>query len=171
MTPQQFIAKWQRATLSERSACQQHFLDLCELLGQPKPAEADPEGTWYTFEKGVESPFVGYAIQAYDRAFVLLESALSHDQPWILGQELTLADVNLIPYVARLHFLDLLNVWLEDQAHIKKWWTRVQGLPQFHQSILQPMKAIEIQEMQHYGQLIAPQIKARLEAFRTGVKF
>ncbi len=53
MTPQQFIAKWQRVTLSERAACQQHFLDLCELLGQPKPAEADPEGSWYTFEKGV----------------------------------------------------------------------------------------------------------------------
>jgi hypothetical protein len=55
MTPQQFIAKWQRATLSERSACQQHFLDLCELLGQPKPADADPDGTWYTFERGVET--------------------------------------------------------------------------------------------------------------------
>ncbi|MEX2169487.1 MAG: DNA methyltransferase [Pirellulales bacterium] len=53
MTPQQFIAKWQRADLSERSACQQHFLDLCELLGQPKPAEADPDGAWYTFERGV----------------------------------------------------------------------------------------------------------------------
>ena len=53
MTPQQFIAKWQRVNLSERSACQQHFLDLCELLGQPKPAEADPDGAWYTFEKGV----------------------------------------------------------------------------------------------------------------------
>ena len=53
MTPQQFIAKWQRANLSERSACQQHFLDLCELLGQPKPAEADPDGAWYTFERGV----------------------------------------------------------------------------------------------------------------------
>jgi hypothetical protein len=55
VTPQQFIAKWQRAALGERSACQQHFLDLCELLDQPKPAAADPLGTWYTFEKGVET--------------------------------------------------------------------------------------------------------------------
>jgi len=124
-----------------------------------------------TFEKGVESPFVGYAIQAYDRAFVLLESALRHDQAWILGQELTLADVNLIPYVARLYFLDLLNLWLEDKPHIKNWWTRVQGLPQFHQSILYPMKDVEIQEMKHYGQLIAPQIHARLEALRDALKF
>ena len=54
MTPQQFIAKWQQVRLSERSACQQHFLDLCKLLGQPTPAEADPDGTWYTFEKGVQ---------------------------------------------------------------------------------------------------------------------
>ena len=55
MTPQQFVAKWQQADLSERSACQQHFLDLCELLNQPKPAEVDPKGQWYTFEKGVET--------------------------------------------------------------------------------------------------------------------
>jgi hypothetical protein len=53
MTPHEFIQKWQAAQLSERSACQQHFLDLCDLLGQPKPAQADPEGAWYTFERGV----------------------------------------------------------------------------------------------------------------------
>ncbi len=55
MTPHDFIRKWKAAELSERSACQQHFLDLCELLGQPKPAEVDPHGLWYTFEKGVQT--------------------------------------------------------------------------------------------------------------------
>jgi hypothetical protein len=53
MLPQEFIAKWQRANLSERSAAQQHFLDLCDLLGRPKPATADPDGAWYTFERRV----------------------------------------------------------------------------------------------------------------------
>ena len=53
MTPQQFIVKWQAANLNERSAAQQHFLDICELLGQPTPAAADPDGTHYTFERGV----------------------------------------------------------------------------------------------------------------------
>jgi type II restriction/modification system DNA methylase subunit YeeA len=53
MTPQEFIAKWKRANLAERSAAQQHFLDLCEMLNQPKPASADPDGAWYTFERGV----------------------------------------------------------------------------------------------------------------------
>ena len=52
MTPQEFIVKWKAANLSERSAAQQHFLDICELLEQPKPAAVDPEGTHYTFERG-----------------------------------------------------------------------------------------------------------------------
>src|SRR5437899_778392 len=54
MTPQEFIAKWKRVNLSERSAAQQHFLDLCDLLSQPKPAAADPDGAWYAFERGVK---------------------------------------------------------------------------------------------------------------------
>lgn len=39
MTPAQFIAKWQRVTLPERAASQEHFIDLCRLLGQPTPKE------------------------------------------------------------------------------------------------------------------------------------
>lgn len=55
MTPHDFIHKWKATELYERSACQQHFLDLCEMLGQPKPAEVDPHSQWYTFEKGVQT--------------------------------------------------------------------------------------------------------------------
>jgi len=47
-----FVARWQRSTLTERSAAQQHFLDLCAVLDQSTPAASDPDGTHYTFEKG-----------------------------------------------------------------------------------------------------------------------
>jgi len=49
-----FIARWQEMQLSERSAAQQHFLQLCQVLGQQTPAEVDPTGAFYTFEKGVQ---------------------------------------------------------------------------------------------------------------------
>ena len=52
MTPYEFIAKWSASELKERSASHQHFLDLCELLDEPKPAEADPTGETYCFERG-----------------------------------------------------------------------------------------------------------------------
>ncbi len=53
LTPQDFVAKWRASTLKERSAAQEHFIDLCRLLGHPTPAEADPSGTSFTFEAGV----------------------------------------------------------------------------------------------------------------------
>lgn len=53
MNALRFINKWAQAELSERSACQQHFLNLCQLLGHPEPADVDPTGESFTFEKGV----------------------------------------------------------------------------------------------------------------------
>jgi len=51
MTPEQFVAKWRSSTRTVKSAAHEHFLDLCELLDVKKPAETDPHGTEYTFEK------------------------------------------------------------------------------------------------------------------------
>ena len=52
MTPSEFITKWHASELKERSASQEHFIDLCRLLGESTPAEADPTGDYYCFECG-----------------------------------------------------------------------------------------------------------------------
>ena len=52
MNVSEFIAKWKKAKLKERSAAQEHFIDLCRLLNHPTPAEADPTGATFCFEKG-----------------------------------------------------------------------------------------------------------------------
>jgi type II restriction/modification system DNA methylase subunit YeeA len=52
MTPQEFVAKWRAAALKERAAAQEHFLDLCRLVGHPTPAEDDPTGQRFAFEAG-----------------------------------------------------------------------------------------------------------------------
>ena len=52
MTPQEFVTKWRAVALKERAAAQEHFLDLCRLVGHPTPAEDDPTGQRFTFEAG-----------------------------------------------------------------------------------------------------------------------
>ena len=52
MNAQEFIAKWRASELKESSAAQEHFIDLCRLLGEPTPAEDDPSGQRYSFERG-----------------------------------------------------------------------------------------------------------------------
>lgn len=54
MTPEDFIDKWRKNTRTEKSAAQEHFLDICELLEVDKPASVDPSGTWFTFEKHIK---------------------------------------------------------------------------------------------------------------------
>jgi hypothetical protein len=54
MTFAEFKKKWSRYTGKESSAYQEHFNDLCRLLGQPTPVEADPSGTEsFCFQKRV----------------------------------------------------------------------------------------------------------------------
>ncbi len=49
-----FVAKWRANAGRENASSQEHFIDLCRLLGVPTPAEAYPLGESYTFEKGVQ---------------------------------------------------------------------------------------------------------------------
>lgn len=50
--PQDFIRKWKPAAPTERENAQEHFIDLCRLFGHPTPAEDDPQGDHFAFEKG-----------------------------------------------------------------------------------------------------------------------
>ena len=50
MTPEHFIQLWTNNTLNERAGAQQHFSDLCDLLGVEKPRDPDN----YCFERGAK---------------------------------------------------------------------------------------------------------------------
>lgn len=52
MTIADFVNKWRKVELKERSAAQEHFIDLCAALGHPSPAAGDPTGSDFCFEKG-----------------------------------------------------------------------------------------------------------------------
>ena len=54
ISPQEFVAKWRASKLTESAASQEHFIDLCRMLGHETPAQADSEGVWFTFEKGAD---------------------------------------------------------------------------------------------------------------------
>ncbi len=53
MNVAEFQAKWRTASLTEKAAAQSHFIDVCRLVGHPTPTEADPDGRFFAFEKGV----------------------------------------------------------------------------------------------------------------------
>jgi len=44
LTVPEFVARCRASTVSERAGYQEHFRDLCALMGHPTPMEADPTG-------------------------------------------------------------------------------------------------------------------------------
>jgi type II restriction/modification system DNA methylase subunit YeeA len=54
MNATEFVKKWAASTGRERATAQEHFIDLCQLLGEQTPNEADPAGSDYAFEKGAK---------------------------------------------------------------------------------------------------------------------
>jgi hypothetical protein len=54
MTPAEFKRKWSRSQAKETASYQEHFIDLCRLLGEKTPIEADPSGTdFFCYQKRV----------------------------------------------------------------------------------------------------------------------
>ena len=53
MTPAEFAAKWKGSAATERAGAQEHFIDLCRMLGWPTPND-DPTDERYAFEKGAQ---------------------------------------------------------------------------------------------------------------------
>jgi hypothetical protein len=52
ITPQDFVSKWKRVTAREKQTYQEHFIDLCHLVGHQTPNDYDPTGTRFGFEMG-----------------------------------------------------------------------------------------------------------------------
>ena len=79
LSPQEFVAKWRSSTLKERSSYQEHFIDLCRLVGHSTPAEDDPTGERFTFEAGAAKQGGGQGwADVWKKGFFALEYKGKH---------------------------------------------------------------------------------------------
>jgi ganglioside-induced differentiation-associated protein 1 len=122
-----------------------------------------------TYERGVHSPFVKHGIAAYERAFGLLEDTLGESGPWILGPQPSLADINLMPFVARLQYLGLLDLWIEERPHVQAWWAMARAWPSFQTGLHDLISEAEFAEMRLHGPKITDDVAAIIAAVRTDV--
>jgi ganglioside-induced differentiation-associated protein 1 len=120
-----------------------------------------------TYEHGAKSPFVVHGVAAYERAFKMLEDALAGSGgPWILGADPSLADINLMPYAARLNYLGLLDLWTMDRARVQRWWTNAQAWPYFKSGLRDLISESEFAEMRMHGPKIRDDIAEHIATLR-----
>jgi glutathione S-transferase len=115
-----------------------------------------------TYEHGVHSPFVLHGIAAYERAFKFLEETLAERGPWIMGARPTLADINLMPFAARLDYLGLIGLWIGDRPRVRDWWAQAQDWPSFRRGLRDLISETEFAEMRMHGPKIRDDVAALL---------
>lgn len=119
-----------------------------------------------TYELGVRSPFVKHGVAAYERAFGMLEDTLSETGPWILGANPSLADINLMPFAARLDYLGLLDLWIHDRPRVTAWWMLAREWPSFKTGLRDLISEAEFAEMRTHGPKIADHVAAIIAEVR-----
>jgi glutathione S-transferase len=120
-----------------------------------------------TYEHGVQSPFVLHGIAAYERAFKYLEATLAENGgPWVLGKQPSLADVNLMPYAARLDYLGLLSAWIDARPRVRDWWAHASDWPSFKRGLRDLISEAEFTEMRTHG----PKIRGDVEKLIAGLR-
>ncbi len=116
-----------------------------------------------TYEHGVESPYVFYGVAAFEKLFRHMSEALAGGREWLVGNTLSLGDINLMPFVARLEYLNLLDLFIADRASVQSWWQGCKRLPSYQKAIPDMLNEEDTSEMCASG----TRIRERIEALRV----
>jgi glutathione S-transferase len=111
-----------------------------------------------TYELGCNSPFVEQGIFAFEKMFAEMEEALSDGRPWLVGSKFSLADINVIPFAARLDYLTVLDVWIKERPLVAAWWQKAKARPSFLDAIAKLLKEDQISSMASSGSRIKSEI-------------
>ena len=84
------------------------------------------------------------------------------------GPNFSLADINVIPFVARLDYLTLLDVWIKGRPLVAAWWQSAKARPSFAAAVAQLLSENQIKAMANSGSRIKSEIAAKHVEIATG---
>lgn len=86
---------------------------------------------------GLDSKFCIEAVEHFIKLLQWIERA-TREHPYLAGDEFSLADIAVIPYVIRLDMLRLTPIW-RAQPHVATWYERVRTRPTVERAIVGSM--------------------------------
>jgi len=111
-----------------------------------------------TYNEGADSAYVGYGVFSYERMFRELDQALAEGGDWIIGNQFTLADINVMPFAARVEYLNLLDIWIGDRPRVQDWWARAKARPSYAKAISDKVTPEQVATMNRSGSTIKDRV-------------
>ena len=80
-------------------------------------------------EQGIRSPHARKGILTLQKMLIEIDAAVS-EKPFLCGDDYSLADASVTPFVSRLNELALDWMW-SDLPGVARWWDRIRARPSF----------------------------------------
>lgn len=116
-------------------------------------------------EKGTEAPHVLKSISIWENGLAKIEKNLSDGRPWIMGEQYTLADLCLTPYMSRMEYIRYFEFFTEKRPNTREWWERVKARPSFTTANRSWFEQEELDEMSEGGLRTKDVIAAKRKHF------
>lgn len=117
--------------------------------------------------EGFDSPYLMRAIGAFEMVFKLMEHEFRDGRPWLMGDQFTLAETNLGPFVKVLEMVRWLDEWMENYPRTRAWWDRLADRPSMKHLDTFPYSAIsEDSDHARTGRQCLPEFREKLAAYR-----
>lgn len=139
-----------------------HSRDEWEERLKKLPDKARAARQRQILEQGFNAPFVRDAVLLHEKVIKDMEAALANG-PWLTGDEFSLADIAIIPYITRLDRLGLEGMWA-DRPKVTQWFAAMQARPSFDTAITAFKSNAYDDELKKRGVDVWPQVSALLAA-------
>jgi glutathione S-transferase len=126
-------------------SCHRHIINRLPPAEREALLDSTPErtvkGAWRQrkrelVELGFDAPGVEAFFRLYDDHLAQMERSLAERQ-WLAGDEITLADIALTPYLNRLAMLGMSGLWENGRLpRVADWFERIRGRDPFGPALL-----------------------------------
>lgn len=120
--------------------------------------------TWHERKKeivrmGFDAPGIDKTIRMYDGYLAKMDEALA-DTTWLIGEDFSLADVGLTPYVNRLDMLGMDGMWTGGRfPNVERWFNAIKGRPTFKAEFLDWCPEQLTADLKNFGTQSWPDVK------------
>jgi len=120
------------------------------------------ERKWRWIQEGLKAPGAGEQIRLYDGYLRKMEDSLQSSQ-WLVGNQFTMADVALAPYLNRLAALSMHGMWDNGRyPGVAEWFDRLRSRPTFKSALVDWVPEELRQEMEQNGRKSWPDVRQLL---------
>lgn len=154
------------ATLSMGTAFRFQYLargkEGCDALIDRIPDPLRRERRRDVILNGLEAKEFGTALRMWEGLLTDMEAALQED-PWLVGENYTLADAAYTPYLTRLEHLNCLG-WIAQRPKLAGWYERIRSRPSYASAMSKWENRTYIDLMREKGAQAWPRIKQMIDA-------